>query len=573
MRKILIIFFVIFLTWWAVEPLTHRGYFPMHDDQQIARLYELNQSLQGGQFPPRWVSNLGFGYGYPLFNFYPPLVYYIGEIFHLAGAGYIDATKMVMGLGFILSALTMFYWVKSILDEKVAIVASVLYTYAPYHSVDLYVRGALAEFFSFIFFPLILLTIKSLFDYKSIKNTILFSLAMSGLILTHSLMVVPFGIFLSIYIVFLLTHQGKKEVKTNLKYILLGGIITFGLTAYFSLPSIFEKGYTLVDTILTRELANYKLHFVYLRQFWDSPWGYGGSIMGIYDGLTFQIGKIHIILSILAGLFGFIAAIKKRKYVNEILLFFVLMVFSVYLMSFHSSWLWEIVKPLWYIQFPWRFLSITAVFSSILGAYGIFMIINKFTNKLIQYGIVIITVFLIINFNQGIFHPERYSYFSNEDLTSKEDISWRVSKTSFEFVPKGVETTLSDINTTQLAIEKKDIPINSFRIENGSMKVKEMENLSQTKTYKIQAETPGKIVINTFNFPGWEAYIDGQKTTIFDKNRLKLITIQIPKGNHTLIVQFSNTPIRLFGNYITVLTIFSLIVVILLKRKRNNNAK
>ena len=47
----------------------------MHDDEQIARLYDLNQALSEGQFPPRISPNLGFGYGYPFFNFYPSFAY------------------------------------------------------------------------------------------------------------------------------------------------------------------------------------------------------------------------------------------------------------------------------------------------------------------------------------------------------------------------------------------------------------------------------------------------------------------------------------------------------------------
>lgn len=57
----------------AIAPLFHKGFFTMHDDQQVVRLYEMDQALAAGQFPARWIANLGFGFGYPLFIFYPPL--------------------------------------------------------------------------------------------------------------------------------------------------------------------------------------------------------------------------------------------------------------------------------------------------------------------------------------------------------------------------------------------------------------------------------------------------------------------------------------------------------------------
>lgn len=103
---------ILILSFWALAPLFHPGFFPMHDDEQIARLYELHQALSGGQFPPRWVGNLGFGYGYPFYNFYPPLVYYLGEIFYLLGFSLITSTKIVVGLGFVLSGVFIYFLAK-----------------------------------------------------------------------------------------------------------------------------------------------------------------------------------------------------------------------------------------------------------------------------------------------------------------------------------------------------------------------------------------------------------------------------------------------------------------------------
>src|SRR3990170_2107258 len=97
----------------ALLPLFHSGFFTMHDDQQVARLYELDRALAAGQFPARWVKDLGFGYGYPLFIFYPPLVYYLGEVFHLLfGATYILSIKLVFVSAFLGAALAMYLWAK-----------------------------------------------------------------------------------------------------------------------------------------------------------------------------------------------------------------------------------------------------------------------------------------------------------------------------------------------------------------------------------------------------------------------------------------------------------------------------
>src|SRR3989344_5957643 len=89
---LILIFILSFFTW---KTLLNKGYFSMHDVQQVVRLQQMDKSLKAGQFPVRWVEDLGFGYGYPVFNFYPPFIYYSGEVIHLAGFGFTDSIKII----------------------------------------------------------------------------------------------------------------------------------------------------------------------------------------------------------------------------------------------------------------------------------------------------------------------------------------------------------------------------------------------------------------------------------------------------------------------------------------------
>ena len=69
----------------AIYPFFHSGFFPIHDDTQVQRVFEMKTALKDGMFPVRWVPDLGYGYGYPIFNFYAPLPYYIGGFINLLG--------------------------------------------------------------------------------------------------------------------------------------------------------------------------------------------------------------------------------------------------------------------------------------------------------------------------------------------------------------------------------------------------------------------------------------------------------------------------------------------------------
>src|SRR3990167_8782287 len=127
----LFLIIAIFLSIFALIPLMHPGFFPIHDDEQIGRLFELNQALRQGQFPVRIDQNLGFGYGYLLFNYYPPFIYYFAEIFKLLGFSFINSIKLMIISGFFLSSLFMYLfgknpgWIRGIkakIERNIAII-------------------------------------------------------------------------------------------------------------------------------------------------------------------------------------------------------------------------------------------------------------------------------------------------------------------------------------------------------------------------------------------------------------------------------------------------------------------
>src|SRR5258708_8152814 len=99
-----ILFFSIPTVWALLVP----GFFGVSDDLHVAWLMEMDRTLKSGQFPPRFVPDLSFAYGYPLFNFVYPLPFYIGEVFHTLGLSFVDSTKAVFLITAPLSAIFMY---------------------------------------------------------------------------------------------------------------------------------------------------------------------------------------------------------------------------------------------------------------------------------------------------------------------------------------------------------------------------------------------------------------------------------------------------------------------------------
>lgn len=540
----------------------------MHDDEQIGRLFDLNASILAGHIPPRIIPNLGFGYGYPFFNFYPPLAYYVGEVFHLLGFGFITSTKLMLVAIFMLSAAFMYLFSKEFSGRLGAMVASVAYVFASYHAVDVYVRGAFAESIAFVFIPLVFWAVYKLSKAQQWRYVLIGALAMGGLILSHNLITLMTIPFLGGWFFYCLYVSKNRIGFLKWGLILLG--LGFSLTAYFWLPSYTEKDYTLVN-ILTQELANYSLHFVCVYQLWDSPWGYGGSISGCYDGISYEVGKIQLIMSFAAFLFAafFILSRKKEKQTLPVLLFSAFLFVCLFLMTKFSKIVWDNLSPLWYIQFPWRFLLIASFISAFLSG----SVVGFISNKAARIVVSIITVSLIAGMALPRFAPERYVNAPDSKYTNQKVLRWDTSSLAYEYVPKGIATMKSDIGTTKVDIQENEIATSSSTVIKGDLQITEVENKPQYKKFQVTANTPGVIQINTYSFPGWQTYVDGKRAIYQDANKLKLIQVSVPMGVHILEAKFTDTPVRSIGNGVSIISIIVLVTGSIFYVFRKNKKK
>ncbi len=566
---------LIIITALAIVGLLNNQYFSIHDDQHITRLYLLDQAIRQGDLYPSWVGGLGFNFGYPLFNFYPPLIYYVAEFFHLTGFNLLWSLKLMIIAGSFLSSIGMYLLGKRFFDKKTGLLAATFFTFFFYRAITIYIRGAWAEFFAMSILPFVFLGLDNIYRNNNFKGALLFSVSLGLLILTHPLIAFPTFFFIGLFFIYYFFCSENHWLF--FKNFLVGIFLGLSLSAFFWLPSLVEKKYTLVDTILTHELANYKIHFIYPYQFWFSPWGYGGSIAGPNDGISFQLGKIHIFLTIFSFatyLFYFFTS-KKRESLKIYLFLFFLLLSSLFMSSIYSQFIWDKIKYLWYLQFPWRFLTFAGIFISLIAGAGIYYFgkLIKLDNnaKKVFFNLMTVSLLVITVIKYSTyFNPHNPKEYDEKKLTSFEEISWRVSKTSFEFSPSGIKTKKTELGTTTIGLDKKDLTKESFVIlsaNKAEVSVKTLADLFSKKEFKIESKNPIEFRLNTFNFPGWQASLDGKEIKINDNNDYKLITILVPEGNHKLSFIFKNTLIRTLGNLISLASLIIITSYFYLARK------
>lgn len=543
-------------------PLLKPGFFTVHDDQQIARLFLFDKSLRTGQLPPRWVDDLGFGFGYPLFIFYPPFVYMLGEIYHLLGFGFIDSIKLVFFSAFLFSGLAMYLFVKDLFGKTPALVSALFYVFAPYRALDVYVRGALAESFSFVWLPFIFWSFYELERTKKAIFIYLSAIFLALLMITHNLIFMPFMLLLPFYLLYLVFKSKSK--KLSIIRIAFSFAVAGGLSAFFWLPSLWEKQFTIVDNLLLVNLANYNIHFVYPQQLWNWPWGFGGSAAGLADGISFKIGKIHMIIALASLILGMLHLFKNKfktkpsTFTSQLsIIFFTLFVFAAFMTTFYSKPIWDLLPPLGYLQFPWRFLTFTIFFASILA--GAFIYYLRLPILKLVFSLVL--TFLLVIPNLKLFKPQTYrGDLTDKKATSKETLNWYVSSSSFEYIPKGVELYQGDLGTNLFKIEKSQIPTQKIEIENGQAQIQMVKENPSGISFTISAASPTIIKANVFNFPGWHLKVDNREIPISDNNKFKLITATIPEGNHSVKIDFTNTPVVNLANALSLIAVFTLVV-------------
>jgi len=392
----------------AIWPILTPGYFPMHDDTQVVRVDQMFKALGSGQFPVRFVPDLGYGYGYPIFNFYNPLPYYFGALFMFFGLDALLATKVMFILPILFSGLAMYWLTKRYFGPVAALVSGVFYVYAPYHAVEVYVRGAVAEYWAYAFIPLVIYAFLS-------RRQLLTVTSLALLILSHNLtafMFIPFLVLLLIL--------GQLEIRL-IRSILLG----LGLVAFFWLPALAEQHLTRVPQMVQQQF-NPLDHFVYPDQLWGSIWGYAGSASGRADGLSFMIGKLHIIFT----LFSLMLFFFSRKIIKSTRRFLLLVTCCLLLALFMllpiSYLIWKNLPVLRFLQFPWRYLSFIALSTSILSGF----VITRFPKVA---WLLPVFIFYSIKF----FQPQFTYPITVSELLTDEQVKWVVSARSDEYLPKG----------------------------------------------------------------------------------------------------------------------------------------
>lgn len=629
------------LTLFAIAPFLLPGYFWGANDARhhVYFLFEYDRLVQDGIWWPRWSPDFAFGYGYPFFNIYGPLSHFLAELLlHFFNFGYTTAVESVFVLGILGSAAAMYAFARSWAGRGAGLIAALVYTYIPYHLLNLYVRANLAESMAFVWLPLCLWTARQsilLSQHNANVNAktqrdkglhnkgtdvhsatietgrrrsgiltawawvVGLAVSYAGLMYTSNLVVVLFTPLLAGYVLLLTVLYAVPEnvdaaglrLAQRLGWWLhrclpplSGGLAGLGLSAAFWLPMMIERGDVRVDQWFGGRY-DFRGHFVYAWQLFSPLWGFGVSIPGPLDPISFQVGAVALVFAVL----GVLLAWQPKERFRWEIAYFVLAGCVATLLTL------QVAAPLWELpglgallqsaQFPWRWLVLMALCTSVLaGLVAAHLPVSQqqpLSLPLLGLAAVVILSsypYLQVQISEPAEGPVSLAGLMRFQQSSDEmtgSTAWVKEIPTWSPMADYYISQANQGDTVKPVDSKLDYTI--FDYETFGAESVAHSTVSEEVYFANQSNAPQLLIFNHFYYPGWNAYLlDGLhgarveqvKITPETTGTLGRMTVEVPPGEGYLLLAYEDTWPRRVGGIATLLTLLLLAGVSLMQSKR-----
>ena len=557
---ILLLIFSIF----AVAALLSPGFFfRAHDaDHTVFYLIEFDASIRDGILWPRWSPDHAMGYGYPFWVVYAPLAYFAAEVFHLLGVGFTASIKVVMALsalfgGWGMYALLRRWWGRNGIGRGAALVGGLVYVYAPYHLLTLYVRAAFAEYVAMAWFPWVILAFDDVVEWGGLRRIALAALALGALFLTHSATLMVFTPLLAIYLLFALVRKTIRQrreqelwrqVIGSFAQVVAAGLLAIGLAAIFLLPLAAEQG-AVQQKDWVAENYLYQKHFVWPNQFVDPFWGFGFSDdpTGPNDGMSFQLGIVGVVLALVAAVVGLRRASHRR---GQTAFFVVALLAVLLLMMPLARPVWDAFGPAALIQFPWRLLSTASLFLAILAGAAVGNTLGTGEGSQFPAAHVLGLVVMLASL---AFTVPQYTDIQPIDESVQSIMRFELAYPDMIGHTAAVQEpfTESPLLPQYLAGE----PLQKVALIAGSGEVETLRTGGSSVDARVNLDSPSTVLFYTYDFPGWRATVDGQPAAHRTEPPYGLIAVDVPAGDHRVSIRHGGTPDRDAGTWISVVSL------------------
>ena len=522
----------------AVWLLITRGLPTIADDTPVhlMRLFVFDQHVRQGEWLPRWIPDLYTGYGYPLFHFYAPAMYYVAETLHLSGLGQATAYGWSYVLAVVFGAVgaaflgSDLYTAPAGFDRQrehtslaprpstfwPGLLAAAMYTYASYLLANVYVRGAFGEIGAQALLPWLFWVLRRMMlSPRRVPSIALGAVLLALLAMTHTitlLLALPWLVGYAAVLALALQRAGRSAWK-SLGVPATAAALAALLSAAIWLPQLTERNALSASAWSTQLLL-------------ENLWRWRDFVTldlrfrAVDGGQTpYQLSAIQAILLLLGLLF-------TRRRNAEWWLWVAILAICGALVSPLSAPLWANIHALAIIQFPWRLLSIMGLAVAIIGA-GTATAFLTDTARAVGTGLLV--AFVVIT------------------------QAPRADETPFLTIPNDITLSLAAVNRFEQAepaygagYDDEFLPrwVNLAVLQNPALPLPGLAAgarvAGSTPTRAGLAITnegtaPLLLTLSQFYFPGWHVALDdGPLQAAQPDATTGLLSADIPVGQHTV---------------------------------------
>ena len=511
------------------------------------RFYAIFQSIEFGMFPFYINTHTLNEYGYAANLFYPDFMLIPFALF-IPSIGLASSYKLIIFTHTVLCGILSYFCIGKVTkDNIIAFLFSLLYTFAIYRIIDFSYRGALGEYISFTFLPIVFWGLYEIIygDYKHKWHII--AIGFTCLIYTHLLS--AFLIFLIVCIILIICYKTIIKTPSRLIYLGTAGVVSLLLSSFFLFP-MFEQLRDNSFYFQTHPLAD---------EIGPQSYAVRRILWGMFSGLTDQKLRIETIGILLMMPLLFRIAIKGKhpylKFADISVIFGFILIFAV---SDQFPWYTFPFNKLAILQFPFRLLQPASFLLAFSGA--IYMaIVGRQTNRvLLLICLIIAGVTLCLKTTGGVYQGYNTYKISNTGDYNLDDLEI----VGAEYLPSRIPSSEAEdiryriqfIVDRGQSIETLDTTSIIFNMERYNAKLK----------FDIKTQQQDKIVLPLIYYKGYKATLDGKNISVA-QSKEGLVEITVPESGKVQ-VSFNGTFIQWFSLILSAVSLLGLFIYLYIDR-------
>ena len=507
----------------------------------LVRLCNLADGLKNG-FPVRIGGFSYNGYGAITSVFYPDIFLYPFAMMMNLGASLQFAFNLFLIAVNAASAAAMYAAAKRIFqDEWAGVCASVLYTLSIYRISDVFTRYAVGEMTAMVFLPLFLLGLYEVVLGDKRRWKVL-GVSAACIYLSHMLSTLICALtavgFCALFII--------RIVREGRLLPLVKAAVVAGLLCAFQLaPFLMYSMQGIGAAELAKDPAFYAIHPAQLFLLGEGELSIDPRDMAL-STFALEIG-LPLIMGAALALYA-AATAREKDEKNGVA---VLLVAAGSLFAFMATTLfpWGHVRVLTgglsdYLQFPWRFLMLTATLFALAGGHGLARFARGRGEQMAVAAICVAAICALPTLTDEARNGEYIAF--------GETVSPNLAYT--EYTIPGSET--APTAEREMLVE-------------GEAAVTQYEKHSTTVTAHVDARTEVELTLPLFGYDGYRAELDGKAldTGLGENNRL---TVRIPAGTSGVLrVWFAGKGIWRAAEAVSLITLAALMASSVRRRRRS----